>query len=31
MGRVVAGGVLQAYDKVKYIDVDSLKCMKRSI
>ena len=26
LGRVVAGGVLQAYDKVKYIDVDSLKC-----
>lgn len=31
MGRVVTGGVLQAYDKVKYIDVDSLKCMKRTI
>ena len=26
LGRVVAGGVLQAYDKVKYIDVDTLKC-----
>ena len=25
MGRVVAGGVLQAYDKVKYVDVDSLR------
>lgn len=25
MGRVVTGGVLQAYDKVKYIDVDTLK------
>jgi len=25
MGRVVTGGVLQAFDKVKYIDVDSIK------
>ncbi len=25
MGRVVAGGVLQAYDKVKYVDVDSIR------
>ena len=24
MGRVVAGGVLQAYDKVKFVDVDKL-------
>jgi len=24
MGRVVAGGVLQTYDKVKYVDVESL-------
>ena len=24
MGRVVAGGVLQVYDKVKYVDVDSI-------
>ena len=24
MGRVVAGGVLQAYDKVKYVDVDRI-------
>ena len=31
MGRVVTGGVLQAYDKVKYIEVDSLKCMQRTI
>ena len=31
MGRVVAGGVLQAYDKVKYIDVDSLKYRQRII
>lgn len=25
MGRVVTGGVLQIYDKVKYVDVDSIK------
>ena len=25
MGRVVAGGVLQAFDKVKYVDVDSIR------
>ncbi len=25
LGRVVAGGVLQAYDKVKYVDVDSIR------
>lgn len=31
MGRVVTGGVLQAFDKVKYVDVDSLKCMQRTI
>lgn len=31
MGRVVTGGVLQAFDKVKYIDVDSLKCIQRAI
>lgn len=31
MGRVVTGGVLQAYDKVKYIDVASLKSMNRTI
>ena len=31
MGRVVAGGVLQAYDKVKYVDVESLKCMQKLI
>ena len=29
MGRVVAGGVMQAYDKVKYINVDSLKYKQR--
>ena len=31
MGRVVAGGVLQAFDKVQYVDVDSLKCVERTI
>lgn len=31
LGRVVTGGVLQAYDKVKYIDVDSLKYAQRTI
>lgn len=31
MGRVVTGGVLQAFDKVKYEDVTSLKCKQRMI
>ena len=31
MGRVVAGGVLQAFDKVKYVDVDSIKCLHKMI
>ena len=31
MGRVVTGGVLQAYDKVKYVDVDSIRCIQRTI
>lgn len=31
MGRVVAGGVLQAYDKVKYIDVEEIKASQREI
>lgn len=31
MGRVVAGGVLQAFDKVKYIDVDSIKFINRNV
>lgn len=31
MGRVVTGGVLQAFDKVKYIDVDSIRCQQRQI
>ena len=31
MGRVVAGGVLQAFDKVQYVDVDSLRCLERTI
>ena len=29
MGRVVAGGVLQAFDKVKYVDVDSIRCAQK--
>lgn len=31
MGRVVTGGVLQAFDKVKYVDVDKLTCIRRAI
>ena len=31
MGRVITGGVLQAYDKVKYVDVDSISCVNRVI
>ena len=31
IGRVVAGAVLQVYDKVKYVDVDSLRYMQRRI
>jgi len=31
MGRVVAGGVLQAFDKVKYVDVETLKADRRTI
>ena len=31
MGRVVTGGVLQAFDKVQYVDVDSLTCINRII
>ena len=31
MGRVMTGGVLQVFDKVKYVDVDSLNFMQRSI
>lgn len=29
MGRVVAGGVLQAYDKVEYVDVEALRYKQR--
>ena len=29
MARVVTGGVLQVYDKVKYVDVDSVKYMQK--
>ena len=31
MGRVVAAGVLQTFDKVKYVDVDSIKCLNRMV
>jgi hypothetical protein len=31
MGRVVTGGVLQAFDKVKYVDVDSIRYRQRQI
>ena len=31
MGRVVTGGVLQTFDKVKYVDVDSIKYKQRTI
>ena len=31
MARVVTGGVLQAFDKVKYVDVDSIRCIRRTI
>ena len=31
MGRVVAGGVMQAYDKVKYCDVDKIVSLTRTV
>lgn len=31
MGRVMTGGVLQVFDKVKYVDVESLNFIQRSI
>ena len=31
MGRVVTGGVLQVFDKVKYVDVESLNFLQRTI
>lgn len=31
MGRVVAGGVLQAYDKVKYVDVNTIRSAQKHI
>ena len=31
MGRVITGGVLQAFDKVEYIDVDSISAVNRVI
>ena len=31
MGNVIAGAVLQVYDKVKYIPVDSVRCLNRVV
>ncbi|MBE7024936.1 MAG: hypothetical protein E7408_02640 [Ruminococcaceae bacterium] len=31
IGRVVAGGVLQVYDKVKYVDVDSIQAVEQIV
>lgn len=31
MGRVVAGGVLQAFDKVKFVDVDSIRFAQKQL
>ena len=31
LGRAMAGTVLQEYDKVKYIDVDSIRCMQKTL
>ena len=31
MGRVVAGGVLQVFDKVAYRDVNSLRCLEKTV
>ena len=31
IGRVVAAGVLQAFDKVKYVDVDTIRCLNRML
>lgn len=31
IGRVVTGGVLQAFDKVKYVEVDDIKCAMKMI
>ena len=31
MGRVITGGVLQAFDKVQYVDVDSIGCVNKII
>lgn len=30
MGNVVAGAVLQVFDKVNYVDVDSIRCIRRT-
>ena len=31
MARVVTGGVLQAFDKVQYVDVENISCLRRTI
>ena len=31
MARVVTGGVLQAFDKVQYVDVENISCIRRTI
>ena len=31
MARVITAGVLQAYDKVKYVDDDALRCIQRTV
>ena len=31
MGRVATAGVLQAYDKMKYVDVPSVRCIQRTV
>ena len=31
IGRVVAGGVLQVYDKVKYVDVDKMQAVQKDV
>ena len=31
MGRVVAGAVMQVYDKAVYLDVDSIRCVRKAV
>ena len=31
MGRVITAGVLQAYDKVKYVEADEVRCIQRTV